>query len=117
MSSDGWSRLPEVAEIEELNNQLKTKNTMENETCNTTKPATSGEPMLGDVNGGVSLIGKSIEIWINGKYGRFFRTGKIIDYKKNKSKGKGKLSITKGLYLIDLGNIKLWRTRSDFNIA
>ncbi len=74
--------------------------------------------MLGEVNGGVSLIGKNITMWKNGKNGRFLAKGTIINYHKSKSKGYGKNTIMKGKYLIDFGNNKkFWHTRSEFNFA
>lgn len=74
--------------------------------------------MLGEVNGGESLIGKNITIWKNGKNGRFFAKGVIVDYHKSKGKGFGKNTITKGKYLIDFGGgKKFWHTRSEFNFA
>lgn len=84
-----------------------------------TEPSNSTKPVLCDVNGGKELIGRNIEMWINGKFGRFFRKGIIIDFHKNKSKGKhGNLTINKGQYLIDFGNgKKYWHTRSNFNIT
>lgn len=86
---------------------------------NSTKQSNASKPMLCEVNGGKELIGRNVEIWINGKFGRFFRKGVIIDFHKNKSKGKqGNLTITKGQYLIDFGNgKKYWHTRSNFNLT
>ena len=84
-----------------------------------TEPSNSTKPVLCEVNGGKELIGRNIEIWINGKFGRFFQKGIIIDFYKNKGKGKhGSLTIMKGQYLIDFGNgKKYWYTRSSFNLT
>lgn len=82
------------------------------------KTANDGNMLLGEVNGGASLIGKSITMWKDSKKGRFFAKGTIIDYHKSKGKGFGKNTITKGKYLIDFGGGKnFWHTRSEFNIA
>lgn len=85
---------------------------------NTAESCNKSKPLLYGVNGGRELIGRNIEMWINGKYGRFFRKGTIIDFYKNKGKGKhGSLTIMKGQYLIDFGNgKKYWKLRSDFNL-
>ncbi len=74
--------------------------------------------MKGDVFGGIGLIGKTVEVYINGKFGRFLKIGIITDYYKSKGKGKyGNLTVTKGQYLIDFGNgKKYWRLRSDFKL-
>jgi hypothetical protein len=70
------------------------------------------------MNGGPELIGKNIEMWISGKFGKFLSKGTIINYYKNKGKGKhGSLTIMKGQYLIDFGNKhKYWKTRSEFEV-
>ena len=78
----------------------------------------SGNTVLGEVNGGIELIGKKVCIWKESKNGRFLAKGTIIDYHKSKGKGYGKNTIIKGKYLIDFGNNKrFWHTRSGFNFA
>ena len=66
---------------------------------------------------GKELIGKKVEFWNDGKFGRYLVKGIVVDYRPRPKSKKGKLSTMKGVYFIDAGNSKKHRKlRSDFKL-